>query len=42
MKYFEEREDVKYIEKERKKTVQEKLLILEKRIEILEQLNRKK
>lgn len=42
MGYFEIREDVKYIEKERKKTIEERLLILEKRVEILEKINRKK
>ena len=42
MTYFETREDVKYIEKERKKTIEERFLILEKRVEILEKINRKK
>ena len=42
MGYFETREDVKYIEKERKKTIEERFLILEKRVEILEKINRKK
>jgi len=42
MAYFEKKENIKYIEKERSKTVEERLLVLEKRIEILERLNRKK
>lgn len=42
MGYFEKRKDVKYIEIERKKTMEERFLLLEKRVEILERLNRKK
>ena len=42
MGYFETREDVKYIET-KKKTIQERLLLLEKKVEIIiDKLNNKK